>query len=118
MGDGEMVQGKITIAVYIDTDGRSPFDDWIDSLQDRGIAHRIRSQVGRIRVGNLGHFRSLGGGICEIKIDMGPGYRVYFAFWGENRVMLLCGGSKKTQEADILKAKRYRAYHQGRFYEA
>lgn len=113
-----MVQGRVSVTVYIDSDGCCPFDEWINSFADRKIAVRIRMQIGRIRLGNLGHFKSLGGGVCEIKIDVGGGYRIYFSFMGENRVVILCGGDKRTQQADIQKAIRYRAYHLGRFYEA
>lgn len=75
---------------------RRPFQEWLDSLKDREGRARITVKVDRL---NLGHFtgcKSLGGGLHELKIDFGPGYRVYFAVVGDVIVLLLCGGDKST----------------------
>lgn len=63
-------------------------------------------RIDRLALGNPGDVRSVGGGVSELKIDYGPGYRVYFAQRGQTLVLLLCGGDKSTQSADIDRAKR------------
>jgi putative addiction module killer protein len=77
------------------------FAAWIDALRDRGARIRIQVRIDRLAMGNPGQHRVLTGGVCEMKIDHGPGYRVYYARHGQAWVLLLCGGSKKTQKADI-----------------
>ncbi|MEG4090340.1 type II toxin-antitoxin system RelE/ParE family toxin [Microcoleus sp. Pol12B4] len=67
----------------------------------------IEQRLDRVRLGNLGNSKSVGEGVCELKIDFGPGYRVYFGQLGSTIVLLLCGGDKSTQEQDIRKAKEY-----------
>ncbi|MBI4844400.1 MAG: type II toxin-antitoxin system RelE/ParE family toxin [Nitrospirae bacterium] len=62
----------------------------------------------RVRLGNFGHSKSLGEGIYELKVDYGPGYRVYFSVIGKTIVLLLLGGDKKSQNKDIAQAKEYR----------
>ncbi|WP_017719918.1 type II toxin-antitoxin system RelE/ParE family toxin [Kamptonema formosum] len=88
-------------------DGRSPYEEWVDSLRDIKATAKIRERLNRIRLGNLGDFRSVGDGVCELKINYGPGYRVYFGQLGTTIVLLLCGGDKSTQEEDISRAKEY-----------
>jgi len=77
------------------------FAAWFDALRDREARIRIQVRIDRLAMGNPGHHRVLTGGVCEMKIDHGPGYRVYYARHGQAWVLLLCGGSKKTQKADI-----------------
>jgi len=77
------------------------FAAWFDALRDREARIRIQVRIDRLAMGNPGHHRVLSGGVCEMKIDHGPGYRVYYARHGQAWVLLLCGGSKKTQKADI-----------------
>jgi putative addiction module killer protein len=72
-----------------------------------GAIVKIEQRLDRLRLGNLGNFRSVGEGVCELKIDYGPGYRVYFGQVGTTIVLLLCGGDKSTQDRDIRKAKEY-----------
>lgn len=81
------------------------FIDWYGSLRDREAKRRIRKRVERATQGNLGVVRGVGGGVSEMKIDYGPGYRIYFHQHGAVLVFLLCGGDKSTQDADIVKAK-------------
>lgn len=91
---------------YIDENGRSPFREWILSLKDIHLRTRVRIRVNRLRLGNFGDCRFLGNGVYELKMDVGPGYRLYF---GQERgvvIILLCGGDKKSQQKDIEKAKR------------
>jgi putative addiction module killer protein len=99
---------------YIISDGRVPFAEWIDSLRDRNTRAKINNRLKRVSLGNLGDYCSVGGGVFELRIDLGPGYRVYFGQIGVTIVLLLCGGDKSTQDRDILKAKEYWAEYEER----
>ena len=92
---------------YIISDGRVPFAEWIDSLRDRNTRAKINNRLRRVSLGNLGDYRSLGAGVYELKIDYGPGYRIYFGQIGLTVVLLLCGGDKSSQDQDISQAKKY-----------
>ena len=81
------------------------FEDWFVSLRDRTARLRIQVRIDRLAFGNPGQHRVLAGGVCEMKIDHGPGYRVYYAKHREAWVLLLCGGDKSTQAEDIKAAK-------------
>jgi len=81
------------------------FDSWTSRLKDRAGLARIRIRIDRLALGNPGQTRNLKGGVSELKIDFGPGYRVYFTERAGEIVILLSGGSKKTQEEDIAKAQ-------------
>lgn len=81
------------------------FSKWIDSTKDKRAAAIIRARLNRIRLGNFGDSRSVGGGVEELRIDFGPGYRVYFGRDGTSVVILLGGGSKQTQGRDIHNAQ-------------
>jgi putative addiction module killer protein len=95
------------IEVYLTEEGRTPFTDWLNALRDiRGRA-KIRTRLDRVRLGNFGDRASVGGGVEDLRIDFGPGYRVYFGQVGSKVVLLLCGGHKNTQEQDIREARRY-----------
>lgn len=92
------------VCYYITQDKRKPFTEWLDGLRDvrgRGI---IRARINRLKLGNFGDCRSVGDGVYELKIDFGAGYRVYYAMSGKEIVLILCGGTKSTQQADINKA--------------
>ncbi|HAJ61649.1 MAG TPA: addiction module killer protein, partial [Cyanobacteria bacterium UBA8543] len=92
---------------YLTTDGSSPYEEWLDSLRDTRARDRIDNRLRRIQLGNLGDYRLVGEGVFELRIDYGPGYRVYFGQVGTTIVLLLCGGDKSTQAEDIRKAKEY-----------
>ena len=81
------------------------FEDWFVSLRDRTARLRIQVRIDRLAFGNPGQHRVLAGGVCEMKIDHGPGYRVYYAKHREAWVLLLCGGDKSTQAENIKAAK-------------
>ena len=81
------------------------FDDWFTALRDIRARVRIQTRIDRLEMGNPGDSKAVGGGITELRIDYGPGYRVYFTQRGAVLVVLLCGGDKSTQQADITRAK-------------
>jgi putative addiction module killer protein len=87
--------------------GRPLFWDWLKLLRDIQARARIRTRLDRLAMGNWGDHRALGGGVIELKIDWGPGYRVYVGKIGNTLVLLLCGGDKRTQQKDIELAKIY-----------
>ena len=95
------------LEVYITEEGRAPFLDWRNALRDvRGRA-KIRTRLDRVQLGNFGDCGGVGGGVEELRIDYGPGYRVYFGQVSSKVVLLLCGGDKSTQAEDIREAKNY-----------
>lgn len=79
---------------------------WLDELRDLQARARIQVRVERLAVGNAGDVKPVGEGVSELRIDYGPGYRVYFTMRGRELVILLAGGDKKTQAADIKTALR------------
>jgi len=81
------------------------FATWFARLRDRQARARITARIRRLSLGNPGDVRPVGGGVSEMRIDYGPGYRVYFVQRGEVLVILLCGGDKRTQERDIARAR-------------
>ena len=92
------------IREYIDDRGRNPFGRWFDAL-DAGAAARVRTALARIEVGNLSNVRSVGSGVLECRINVGPGYRVYFGRDGDTLIVLLGGGTKARQQRDIKDAR-------------
>ncbi len=95
------------ISYYADEQGNKPFREWLLGLRDQIAIVRIRARLTRLRAGNFGDIRSVGAGVFELKIDHGPGYRVYYALDDATVVLLLCGGDKRTQQRDIETARRY-----------
>ena len=83
----------------------SVFDKWLSGLRDRQAMARIGARLDRLAVGHFGDAASVGGGVTELRIDCGPGYRVYCLRRGEQRVVLLCGGDKSSQVRDITRAQ-------------
>jgi len=79
---------------------------WLTGLRDQKAIARIQIRIDRLALGNPGDVRPVGSGISEMRIDYGPGYRVYFSQRGPEIVILLCGGDKTTQKSDIENAKR------------
>ena len=99
------------IAYYTDGNGNKPFREWLLGLRDQIAAVRIRARLTRVKAGNFGAVRNVGEGVVELKIDHGPGYRVYYAIEAGTIVLLLCGGDK-TQQRDIETAQRFWKNHQ------
>ncbi len=79
---------------------------WLDALRDRKTQLIIARRLSRLASANFGDSRSVGSGVFELRIDYGPGYRVYYIQRGKELVILLCGGDKNTQTADITRAKK------------
>lgn len=102
-----------TIEYYLTATNKKPFKEWVDGL-DGVTRAKIRIRLDRVRLGNLGKNRNLGEGVYELKIDYGPGYRVYYALNGKTVVLLLLGGDKSTQKKDILQAIAYWEDHKER----
>jgi putative addiction module killer protein len=82
------------------------FSNWLRKLRDLNARARIQIRIRRLSLGNFGDVKSIGEGVSELRINYGPGYRVYFQRIGSLLVLLLVGGDKKTQDADIAKAKK------------
>jgi putative addiction module killer protein len=89
----------------IDVRETAVFSRWLRKLRDQRAKARIAARIRRAAFGNLGDVRPVGAGISEMRIDYGPGYRVYFIEHGRELIVLLCGGDKSTQDADIERAK-------------
>ena len=102
------------LQVYQTAAGRQPFTQWLEGLADRQARARIRTRLDRLALGNFGDHRPLDGGVYELRVDWGPGYRVYYARVGTVILLLLCGGDKKTQSKDIANAKTYLRDYQDR----
>jgi putative addiction module killer protein len=109
-----MNETSYCLEYYQRENGSVPFRDWLHELRDSYGVERIRARLARVRAGNFGNIRILGNGVCELKVDHGPGYRLYYAMSGTTVVLLLVGGDKSTQKRDIDTARQYwRAYQEG-----
>lgn len=99
---------KIKVFIFASETGKVPYTDWLDDLDPMTRAV-IRSRIDRVRLGNLGDCKLLKNvkGIYELRVDYGPGYRIYFAKINIESIVLLIGGNKSSQKSDIEKAKRY-----------
>lgn len=96
---------EIEVVLYIDRDGRCPFDLWFARL-DAAAAIKVTTAIARMAQGNLGDVKPVGGGVAERRIQTGPGYRLYFGRDGDALVVLLAGGTKRRQQDDIAAAKK------------
>lgn len=95
------------IKTYVRLNGKSPFEDWLSNLRDKSAKAKIFTRIDRLRFGNFGDCKSVGGGVFELRIHFGPGYRVYFGVVGTEVVLLLLGGDKSSQKRDIDMAHKY-----------
>ena len=82
------------------------FQEWLDGLADQRARERIAQRIVRLQSGLIGDARPVGGGVSELRVDYGPGYRVYFVQRGKVLVVLLCGGDKRSQSRDIARARK------------
>ena len=105
---------EYNVEIYQDRRERQPFVDWANALRDQRAQAAIDQRLRRLTLGNLGDYRGVGKGVFELRIDVGPGYRVYFGREGTVAIVLLCGGDKRTQQRDIERAQAYWADYQER----
>ena len=89
------------------------FDRWLKKLRDPQAKARIEMRIRRLSLGNPGDVQPVGHGLSEMRVDYGPGYRVYFMQQGVVLVVILCGGDKRTQQQDITKARQLAAEWKG-----
>ncbi|MEY3605702.1 MAG: hypothetical protein RIQ49_2734 [Pseudomonadota bacterium] len=100
---------------YADADGKDHFGRWLESLSDVQAQARVSARLIRLHRGNFGDCRAVGEGVWEIRIDWGPGYRVYYAIAGKQAILLCEGGDKRTQVTDIQRAiARWKDWQQRR----
>lgn len=95
---------ELEIRSFVGRNGRVPFQTWVDSIDTRAQA-KITIALSRLAQGSRSQVKGLGRGVAELKLDWGPGYRIYFGQDGETLVILLAGGTKKRQDDDIATAK-------------
>jgi len=95
------------LRIYSTTQGRAVFADWLRKLRDTKAKAAVIRRINRVEHGNFGDHKSCREGVWELRIDMGPGYRVYYAQSAKTIILLLCGGDKGTQDSDIAKACEY-----------
>jgi len=103
---------KLTVKIrraepYVTENGQVPYDEWLWKLKDLRAKAKVTVRVDRAARGNFGDYRDLHNGVYELKENFGPGYRVYFGVDGEEIIVLLVDGDKRSQSRDILKAKEY-----------
>ena len=103
----------IELLEYVTKDDVSPFGKWFDGI-DVGAALRVRRALAKMELGNFGDSKAVGEGVSEYRLTYGPGYRLYYGRDGDAVVVLLIGGTKKRQSADIDRAKTYWADYKAR----
>jgi len=102
-----MQRQAVELLIFTAANERQPFVDWFDRLRDRVAQATVMQRLDRLQSGNAGDCRSLGGGLMELRVDTGPGYRVYLSRISPDCCLILCGGSKRTQAADIKRARKW-----------
>ncbi len=95
------------ILQYQTREGKAPYREWLLSLKDATVKARIRTRLDRLRLGNFGDCKGIGEGVSELRLQFGPGYRIYFGQDSRSIVILLCGGDKSTQVKDIRLAQEH-----------
>ncbi len=95
----------IEVFRYQRDDGREPFSEWLSALRDKIAQARIRIRLRQLQAGSFGDCEPVGDGVIELRVHIGAGYRVYCGRHGKAVVLLLCGGDKSSQKADIKRAK-------------
>lgn len=98
-----MPESTVEVREFVDDKGIIPFDKWFNALNAQAAA-KVAASLARLALGNFSNTKSISGGVYELRIDFGPGYRVYFGKDGEKIIILLGGGTKKKQNVDIKKA--------------
>ena len=95
------------VSDYLTDDGHDPFKDWLANLADRQARARVVVRIQRMAAGNFGDCKPIAGGVWELRIDYGLGYRVYYARTGAKLILILIGGDKRKQQAEIETALEY-----------
>ena len=95
-----------SVVFYIDQSGRKPFVEWLENLSI-SFQDRVLRRLQRVQLGNWGDYKRIGGGIFELRLHFGKGYRIYCAEDVDTVIVLLCGGNKDKQRKDVSLAKRY-----------
>ena len=98
-----MQEMNVVVREFVDANGTSPYANWFNELNAEAAA-KVTANLTRIELGNFSNTKSVSGGVYEVRIDFGPGYRVYFGKDGEKIIILLGGGTKKKQNTDIKRA--------------
>ena len=104
----------VEVKQYQTIAGTVPLTEWLDGLRDPVVRARIVARLDRLQAGLLGDWKTIGEGVCELRIDIGPGFRVYYGQDGKTLILLLCGGDKRTQMKDIENAHAYWKDYQAR----
>ncbi|RKP47454.1 type II toxin-antitoxin system RelE/ParE family toxin [Trinickia fusca] len=97
----------IELLRYRSADGREPITEWLSAIRDKTAQARIRMRLRQVQAGNFGDCEPVGEGVIELRVHVGAGYRVYCGRHGKLIVLLLCGGDKSSQTADIKRAKEW-----------
>ena len=102
---------RYEVEVYETEEGKAPFQEWVDGIREKTARTLVNSQVRKAQLGNFGDWKSLtgAGGICEMRISYGPGFRIYYFVVGQKVILLLSGSTKNNQDRTIAKAKEYLA---------
>ena len=98
---------KLSVDAYQTSNGREPFTEWLDSIRDKTTKSRIKKRMDRVEDGNRGDYKLLGPNLYELRLDFGPGYRIYFSEPDSTTILILCAGDKSSQTTDIERAKEY-----------
>lgn len=107
-----------TVVIYETEEGKNPFADWFKALRDKAGKARILARLERVEKGNFGDSKPIQDGLFELRINFGPGYRVYYGRLRSAVVVLVCGGDKSTQQKDIEKALTLWNDHRRRYANA
>lgn len=98
---------RYILEIYETMDGKHPFNTWLTGLKDIQTRQKVRVRLERLALGNLSNSKALANGVHEIKLDFGPGYRIYYTKVGPYRILILWAGTKRTQDKDIETSKNY-----------
>ncbi len=102
-----MAMQHYELRIYVTEQGKQPVNDWLSDLRDLRAKAKIDLRLARVSLGNFGESKPLRDGVHELKLDIGPGYRIYYARHGQQVVLLLCAGDKSSQHKDIELAVNY-----------